>query len=151
MTDIDYIILFGNRFSHTSKSNEGVSQGRVCSAMASTLVDFISRVTRKPVYLAPEGISRLGLVSDIMCIVRSRVLLITTPGSTFAQWMAYLHDGCHVYIPTVSSVPFADLASNIHHVGYNPITDTMAANASSTWKTQQFNITAVLTLWAGHK
>ena len=157
---VDHFVFFGNRFAHSSSR----TQGFICAAMADALVASLRRISGKPVYMAPEGhvgctrcqsgSGRVGLISDIMCMVRARTLVITTPGSTFAQWVAHLHDGCHAYVPAAISSTFVDKGPGTHHVGYDPTRDTMAAGVQGgreAWGQVQTNETAVLALWAGER
>lgn len=147
----DYLVYFGNRFAHSSSNAQGVT----CTKMAAALVAFLGRVTGKPVYMAPDhtgkhdDAARRGVVRDVLCMTRSRMLVITTPASTFAQWLAHLHSGCHAYVPAPSTGP-APVAKvpNLHHVGFDPATDTLAAHQGPLWEQIKRNATAVVALWS---
>lgn len=92
-------------------------EGVTCTAMAVALIAQLRRITGKPVYMAPDhtgkhdDAARAGVVRDIVCLTRSHTLVVTTPSSTFAQWVAQLHSGCHAcgVTPTRTSCPAPSL------------------------------------------
>mmetsp|Transcript_3145 Transcript_3145/g.4830 ORF Transcript_3145/g.4830 Transcript_3145/m.4830 type:complete len:627 (-) Transcript_3145:272-2152(-) len=109
-SDDEYIIILGNRKSH---STGGQEISKTCDSLFNFLKSrFENEVPQAAhkVLIAPEINGPQGIFIDTFCMMQSRILILGSSRSTFGKIQSSVHNGCASYFPD------SNLTSHHHQI-----------------------------------